>query len=283
MIIKKKYTTVKKTIETPVEVQEVKPLNVDVSLEENINVKQEPIPKENEEEKTEQNKEQKKEETQNEDKEEKVIEEQKPKADDLDLSLDNIKFEPRAERREGTRRRGYRRTQDRNIVSRAQKDAISIKDVARKEGYNEGIENSQKDLQELKDKLSEFFTYKDEVFDKVSGCILDIAVEIAEKIIKKEIETDKEYIIPIIKGVVEEINKVENTIILKVMPKDVEIVRDKVSEIFEGNSFEAKISVIPEKDIKDGGVVVQTSNGLIDATIETQLAIIEKALKKQES
>ena len=66
------------------------------------------------------------------------------------------------------------------------------------------------------------------------------------------------------------------------MPKDVEIVRDKVSEVFSGNYFEAKISVIPDNDIKDGGVIVETSNGLIDASIETQLTIIEKALKKQE-
>lgn len=288
MIIKKKYTTVKKTIENPIEVEEAKPLNIDIPIEKSISVqenkqtKAENIQKETEESKDiTQNESEEKEVVENEIKSE--VQEKKKKIDDLDLSLENINFEARAERREGTRRRGYRRTQDRNIVSRAQKDAISIKDVARKEGYNEGIENSKKDLEELKNKLSEFFTYKDEVFDKVSTCILDISVEIAEKIIKKEVETDKEYIIPIIKGVVEEINKVENNIILKVMPKDVEIVRDNVAEIFEGNSFEAKISVIPDKDIKDGGVVVQTSNGLIDATIETQLAIIEKALKKQES
>ncbi len=281
MIIKKKYTTVKKTIETPFELEEAKPLAVDIPVEKNV--KEDTKSEKNESIQEKSTPEQEKENTEEKAVEKKETPQEKTKIDDLDLKLENIHFEPRAERREGTRRRGYRRTQDRNIVTRAQKDAISIKDVARKEGYNEGIENSQKDLQELKDKLSEFFTYKDEVFDKVSGCILDIAVEIAEKIIKKEIETDKEYIIPIIKGVVEEINKVENTIILKVMPKDVEIVRDKVAEIFEGNSFEAKISVIPEKEIKDGGVIVQTSNGLIDATIETQLAIIEKALKKQES
>ena len=62
------------------------------------------------------------------------------------------------------------------------------------------------------------------------------------------------------------------------MPKDVEIVRDKVPEIFSGNYFEAKISVVPDATIKEGGVIIETSNGLIDASIETQLAIIEKAL-----
>lgn len=199
--------------------------------------------------------------------------------DDFDLTLENIKFEPREERREGTRRRGYRRTQDRNIVSRAQAEAVSIKEAAKQEGYQEGINQATKDVEELKVKFEEFYNYKEEVYERVSGCIMEIALEIAKKIINKEIETDKEATLSIIKGAVEEVNKTENKITLKVMPKDVEIVRDKVPEIFEGNYIEAKISVVPDPSIKEGGVIVETSNGLIDATIETQIAIIEKALK----
>ena len=214
---------------------------------------------------------------------EKNLKEQKNNnIEDLDLSLENIKFEQREERREGTRRRGYRRTEDRNIVSRAQQDALAIKEEAKKEGYEEGLASAKNDIDDLKVKFSEFFNYKTEVYEKVSDCIFDVSMEIARKIINKQVETDKEYIISMIKGVVEEIHKTENKITLKVMPKDVEIVRDKISEIFSGEYFEAKISVIPDNEIKEGGVIVETSNGLIDATLETQLSIIEKALKKQE-
>ena len=209
-------------------------------------------------------------------------EKKKKKEDNLDLSLDNIKFEQREERREGTRRRGYRRTEDRNIVSRAQKDALAIKEEAKKEGYEEGLASAKNDIEDLKSKFTEFFNYKTEVYEKVSDCIYEVSMEIARKIINKQVETDKEYIISMIKGVVEEIHKTENKITLKVMPKDVEIVRDKISEIFSGEYFEAKISVIPDNEIKEGGVIVETSNGIIDATLETQLSIIEKALKKQE-
>lgn len=260
MIIKKKYTVVKKINEQ----QEEKSPAVDVLIKD-LQVKEEKVslPKEAV-------------------KPEPVEVKKKKKNEDLDLTLENIKFEQREERREGTRRRGYRRTQDRNIVSRAQQDAETIKEVAKKDGYQEGINLAQKDLENLKEKFAEFFNYKEEVYEKVSECIMDISIEIARKIINKEVEADKEYIIPIIKGAVEEVNKTENKITLKVMPKDVEIVRDKITDIFSGNYFEAKISVIPDNDIKDGGVVVETSNGLIDASIETQLAIIEKALKKQE-
>ena len=66
-------------------------------------------------------------------------------------------------------------------------------------------------------------------------------------------------------------------------PKEVEIVKDKLPEIFADNTFEAKILVVPDVNISEGGVIIETSNGLIDATVQTQLAIIEKALgNKQE-
>lgn len=265
MIIKKKYTTIKKIAEETPIIEE--PIIEDVSVQ----VTQDVVKKEDS---VVQPTVQAQEETSKEKK--------KKKEDNLDLSLDNIKFEQREERREGTRRRGYRRTEDRNIVSRAQKDALAIKEEAKKEGYEEGLASAKNDIEDLKSKFTEFFNYKTEVYEKVSDCIYEVSIEIARKIINKQVETDKEYIISMIKGVVEEIHKTENKITLKVMPKDVEIVRDKISEIFSGEYFEAKISVIPDNEIKEGGVIVETSNGLIDATLETQLSIIEKALKKQE-
>lgn len=199
----------------------------------------------------------------------------------LDFSIDDIHFEQRPERREGSRRRGYRRTQDRNIVSRAQKDAQTIKEAAKQDGYREGISQAKNDIEALKTNLSEFYGYKDVVFNKVSECILDISVEIAKKIINKQIETDSDAIISIIKAAVSEVNKTEEKLTLKVMPKDVELVKDRIPEIFSDGSIEAKISVVPDNNIKEGGVIIETTNGIIDATIETQLAIVENAIKTQ--
>ena len=196
-----------------------------------------------------------------------------------DLDIENIKFEQREERREGTRRRGYRRTQDRNLITRAQQEAISIKEAARIEGYETGIQNAVKDLETIKSKFTEFYTYKDEVFQKVSECIFDISVEIAKKILQTQVEANQNVLIPIIKEAVADINRTENKITLRVMPKDVELVKDNLPEIFSDNNTEAKIMVIPDNNIKEGGVIVETSNGIVDASLETQLMIIAKALK----
>ena len=276
MIIKKKYTNVKPQNKEPQKEESIEIIEQDFQKE----VLKEDEQKEQKENVTPSDVANEKEETEEEPQKEKK--EKKKRNANLDLSLENITFEQREERREGTRRRGYRRTQDRNIVSRAQKDAESIKESAKQEGYKEGVAQAQKDLEDLRLKFSEFYNYKEEVFLKVSECIMDISIEIAKKIINKEIETDRKSTITMIKGVVEEINKTENKITLRVMPQDVELVRDMVPEIFSGNYFEAKITVIPDEKIKQGGVVVETSNGLIDATIDTQLAIIAKALNGKE-
>lgn len=291
MIIKKKYSTIKKLIDEAPEddtlsviedVVQTYEKNNNEKKEEQSSILENEIIEEEINEKEEANVEEN-EEIPIEAEEPVIIDEAKAKSiQDLDLTLQNIKFEQREERREGSRRRGYRRSQDRNIVTRAQQDAISIRDVAQKEGYNEGLKNAQKDIDEIKNKISQFLDCKQEVYNKVAGGILEIALEVAKKIINKEVEENREYIIPMITGLLDEVNKTENKITLKVMPKDVEILKDKIIEVFKGQGFEAKISVIPDNTIKDGGVILETSNGIIDATIDTQLAIIEQALKKTE-
>ena len=273
MIIKKKYTTIKKNSDIEENIIPVvgKDNQEELEFKDTVNNKTEEINKNSNPDSREIKTSKQKNNT-----------EEKKTDESFDLSLDNIIFEQREERREGSRRRGYRRTQDRNIVSRAQEDAKSIKEIAKQEGYNEGLNQAQKDIDEIKTKFSEFYNYKDEVFQKVSECIMDISIEIAKKIIKNEIEADNLTIIPIIKDVLKEVNKTEEKITLKVMPKDVDIVREKLPEIFSGDSFEAKIIVVPDANIKEGGVIVETSNGIVDATIESQMKIIEKALNIKE-
>ncbi len=196
------------------------------------------------------------------------------------ISIDNIKFEQRQERRQGNRRRGYRRIDDRNLISRAQEEAISIKEMAAREGHKLGIESAKADIQSLKASIEEFFTYKQTVCEELSGGILDISVEIAKKILNTELEVNEQALLNIINSALSSNMKGENRILIKVMPSDVESVRENLPEILSNMQFEAKIIVVPDDSIKLGGAIIETSNGIVDATIETQLEIIQEAFKK---
>ena len=204
----------------------------------------------------------------------------KAEEDKIDLfNLDNIDFKQRQERRRGDRRRGFRRIDDRNLISRAREEAQSIKESAVKEGYQEGLEQAKADIQEVRNAITAFLGAKQQVFDYIAPDILEISVESAQKIIKKELQQDPNVILDNILALLKGLSKDETKITLRVNPAQVSLLKTEVPSLLEETGLDAKILVVPDDSIMEGGCVVTTTNGVIDATIETQLAVISEALR----
>lgn len=195
------------------------------------------------------------------------------------FDLDNIDFSQRQERRRGDRRRGYRRIDERNLVSRAHEEAHTIKDSAAQEGYKTGIEKAQEDIEKVRESILEFLKAKQEVFEYIAPDILEISVDIARKIIKKEIEQDPQLILETILDVLKNVSREEVRVSLRVNPSQVSLAKENLPEIISTIGLEAKVSVISDENIDEGGCILYTNNGVVDATINTQLEIIKEALK----
>jgi flagellar assembly protein FliH len=206
--------------------------------------------------------------------EETIIE---PKIDLFDI--ENIDFTQRQERRRGSRRRGYRRIDDRNLVSRAQEESENIKKSAFEEGYRLGLEKASEDLDVFRKELSNFMNAKQDVFEYIAPDILEISVDIAKKIIKKEVESDPQVLINTIVDVLRTVSKNEAKINIRVHPQSVQIIKDTIPNIIYQYGIDSKINVISDPSITEGGCVFQTSNGIVDASIDTQMEIIKKALQ----
>lgn len=204
-----------------------------------------------------------------------------PEPDDIDLfSLDNIDFKQREERRKGDRRRGFRRVDDRNLISRAREEADALRESAMKEGYQAGLEQAQAELQGIKETFAEFMNAPQEVYEMLAPNILEISVDIAQKIIKKETEQDPQVLINTVIDVLKGLAKDENKISLRVNPVQADAVKQQVPEILNLAGLDAKISVLADEEVTEGGCLVTTSNGIVDATIETQLSVISEALRQ---
>ena len=209
------------------------------------------------------------------------IEVEKQEEKEIDLfNLDNIDFKQRQERRRGDRRRGFRRIDDRNLISRAREEAISIKESAQKEGYEDGLNQAKADIDEVRNSIGAFLNAKQEVFDYVAPNIMEISLDIAKKIIKKEIQQDSNLIMDNISELLRGLSKEETKITLRVNPTQVSIVKANVPEMLTNIGLEAKVLVVPDETIMEGGCMVTTTNGVIDATIETQLSVISEALRE---
>ena len=76
------------------------------------------------------------------------------------------------------------------------------------------------------------------------------------------------------------LSKEETKITLRVNPLQVSMLKTEIPEILNTAGLEAKVLIVPDETIMEGGCMVTTTNGVIDATIETQLSVISEALKE---
>jgi len=206
---------------------------------------------------------------------------QEIKSEEIDLfDLDNIDFKQRNERRRGDRRRGFRRIDDRNLISRAREEADAIRENAANDGYQAGLEMAKDDLYELKNALDVFYGARQQIYDAIAPDILEISLDIAKKIIKKEVSENHDIILENIKEMLNGLSKEETKLILKVNPLQAPILKQKVPEIVSNAGLEAKVVIIPDENVTEGGCLLTTTNGVIDATIESQTDIISEALKE---
>lgn len=195
------------------------------------------------------------------------------------FDIDNIDFTQREERRTGNRRRGYRRIDDRNLISRAQEEAIQIKEAAYQEGYNLGLEKAQSDLVALKSNIGAFLSSERRVFDAIAPDIIEISLEVAKKIIKHEVQVDPQIVIDTVLDILRDIPKNEPKITLMVNPSQAQYVKDNLPEQLTLLGVESKLSILADENVTEGSCVVQTNNGVVDASIDAQIDIIQKALR----
>ena len=193
------------------------------------------------------------------------------------IDISSIDFKERIERRRGDRRRGYRRIDERSLVSRAQAEAHSIKELAAREGYQNGLKKAQKEVEEIKTSLSEFLALKDEMYKEFYPHIMEISIEIAKKIIKKEVETNQTILKNIIMSTLDEINSDAERITIKVNPEDLEFACASLPEIIEAKKITVKVNVVEDQTIEKGSCLIVANNGVIDANFKTQLAVLQNA------
>ena len=196
------------------------------------------------------------------------------------FDLDNIDFSQRQERRRGDRRRGFRRVDDRNLVSRAREEADAIRQSAMNEGYQYGLEAAQADIEVFKSSVSEFMKAKQEVFEYIAPDILEISVDIAQKIIKKEIEQNPQVLFNTIVDVLKTLSKEETKVTLRVNPLELNTVKEAVPRLITLAGIDTKVVVLSDENVTEGGCLVTTTNGIVDATVESRIRVVMQALRE---
>ena len=194
-------------------------------------------------------------------------------------NIDMSFIQDRKERRRGDRRRGLRRGEDQNLISRAQEEANAIMENAAKEGFEQGLASAKEEILKLNTVIGEFLSAKELALGAVSSEIASLAIKVAEKIIRTEVSCDETIILNIVSEVLKGIGKDETKIIIKTNPADTMIIKENIPQLFPYADLSTKIIVIEDKEIEWGSCLVETNNGIIDARFSTQLEILIQAFQ----
>ena len=127
--------------------------------------------------------------------------------------------------------------------------------------------------------ISSLLNAKNEILSSISKDILELAVEVAKKIIKREVFLDNDILGSILEEVLEKVSLDEQKITIKVESSDLEYAQETVPKILKNSKIDAKLLVIPDDEVEKGSCVLIVSNGVVDANFKTQLKLIENAFE----
>jgi len=150
------------------------------------------------------------------------------------------------------------------------------------DGETEGRKQEQERLNELKKNLAhiiqEVLDYKKELLKQAETTIVKMAFSFARNIIAREIQSNPEIVQNQVKKALEYVVG-EGKLVFHVHPGDVHQFDPAEREKFIPEVYLNAVEVIPDESISRGGCLLTTNSGAVDATIEVQIAELEKAIQ----
>ena len=162
------------------------------------------------------------------------------------------------------------------LVIDAQEEAERLRQEAHGKGYEEGKAQGAAELAEVVARASQRMQA---IEDQVVPQLKALALGIARKILGSELDAHPERVVEIVKQALNEKARQRREIFLRVNPEDMEIIRNERASLVEVLSRCKEIGLREDPDVALHGVIIETDAGIIDAQLETQLAVFERVLK----
>lgn len=153
---------------------------------------------------------------------------------------------------------------------------LHAKEKGFEEGYQEGLaQGKETAIQEAKNLLSLLESTVEEAtnlratgLESLEDDFLKLSLLLADKIVKKQVNEDISWLEPIIRDALGALGSVDK-IIVRVNPEDFELINENRSVL--GLNSRVKIEFDEDLSIRQGGCLIESEKGLIDARLEKRL------------
>ncbi len=174
------------------------------------------------------------------------------------------------------------------IREAAIKEAEEIKEAARAEGLELGLDEGHKRVQEdfeasvtkTVDVLHAIENFYMDLLKANEAMLVKLALTIAQRVIIHEVKSSPEVIAATFKTALEHLDKVHEAV-MKIHPDDLahlESIREELRDQFEGL---IKITFEPDSNLNRGELVVETDAGRIDGTLKQRFDAVTAAVDEE--
>ncbi len=171
------------------------------------------------------------------------------------------------------------------IISQAAFDVEELKnkvtDESRNEGYSEGVTQAKNEYEQLIEEAKDIkkqaeVEYK-KLLDSLEADAVNTILEISKKVISQELKC-KENILLLVKDAFEKCSK-DRKVVLKLSEQDFEYINENKDELNSMLERSEEIEIKKDLSLKEGGCVIDTPLGSIDASASTKLEKIVNDFK----
>jgi flagellar assembly protein FliH len=168
-------------------------------------------------------------------------------------------------------------------------DLAEVHEAARVHGYNEGFDEglaagmaaAEKNMAAAVEQLSRLAS---SILENHSGFyraaerqVVDLSLQIAQKVVEHEVENIPDLAVGVIRSALEEMDA-RTVVRVRVSLDDEELLRRQWASVVPLGINPERIEIQSDPRIQAGGAIIETTQGQVDAQLETKLAQLGSAL-----
>lgn len=168
-------------------------------------------------------------------------------------------------------------------------EMIHARELGYEEGFKQGVEEgfragsehilseTQKVLMNLQREVEHTRMVLQNQIDSLSPRIIQLSMQIAEKIIRREVQLDPGIVVNQVETILRDLGRVKS-LSVRVHPSEFERVRALEARFLELVQGVDCIEFVIDHSLEPGGCIIETNSGGVDASIKTQLELINTIL-----
>ena len=168
------------------------------------------------------------------------------------------------------------------IVAVAEAEAARIREEAkiafeeeRKRGFEKGLQDGKLEIAMQKlEQVDQSVAFMESVEGKMADVVMKALKSCVEEI------GDEGMVVNIVRKTMRAVIRTQRHVTLKVAPEMVQVVKERVAALRTDYPTVESFDVVEDPRLKGPACILETEAGVADASVETQLAAIERSLNR---